>query len=483
MHATHASKLTGFEAADLEEAARTVLDDNWLGASTVPSPGLYPHQWSWDSAFVAIGRSWYDQQRAQTELETLFDAQWANGMLPHIVFNPAVPPGSYFPGPDFWQSNRASGAPQGIATSGITQPPLHAAAALEVYRHAADPPQALAFLERLYPRLAAQHAYLRRWRDPDRRGLAALVHPWESGLDNSSAWDRVLADLQITSGALLSYQRRDLAHADPADRPTDAAYDRFVYLAARYRDAGYDDTTLLTRSPFLIQGPLFNAIWRWSAQALAEIAALVGDDPAPHQADARRIRQAIVGQLWDPAGRRFGTRDVRAARRTPEDTILAFTPLLDPQLPRPMVTAITELLGSPCFHPAEAAGHYLVPTYDLCARVRPAPLLARAGVDQYRLAAVARPAPARRGRPGRRAARRHARAGPQVRVPRVLPPPRRPGLRRQPLQLDRRAGHRRAPPRPPAGPRPAGHDQGHGPHPQMRTRGAAQRWTQRLSAT
>jgi len=365
MPATHASRLTGSEAAELEEAAKAVLDDNWRGASTVPSPGLYPHQWSWDSAFVAIGRSWYDQQRAQTELETLFDAQWANGMLPHIVFDPAVPPGRYFPGPDFWQSNRASASPQGMATSGITQPPLHAAAALEVYRHAADPPQALIFLERLYPRLVAQHAYLDRWRDPDRRGLAALVHPWESGLDNSPAWDQALAGLDIPPGALPSYQRFDIAHADPADRPTDAAYDRFVYLAARYRDAGYDDTTLLTRSPFLIQGPLFNAIRRWSAHALATIATLVGDDPAPHQAEAERIRQAILGQLWDPAGRRFGTRDVRTGRRTPEDTILAFTPLLDPELPRPMVAAIVELLGSPCFHPAEAVEHYLVPTYDL----------------------------------------------------------------------------------------------------------------------
>lgn len=82
MPGTHASNLTGSETAELEEAARAVLDDNWLGASTVPSPGLYPHQWSWDSAFVAIERSWYDQQRAQTELETLFAAQWANGMLP-----------------------------------------------------------------------------------------------------------------------------------------------------------------------------------------------------------------------------------------------------------------------------------------------------------------------------------------------------------------------------------------------------------------
>lgn len=213
--------------------------------------------------------------------------------------------------------------------------------------------------------MVAQHTYLKAWRDPDRRGLSAIVHPWESGLDNSPAWDHLLAELEIPAGAVPPYRRFDILHADPADRPSDAAYDRFVYLAARYRDAGYGDTTLLARSPFLIQGPLFNAIWRWSTNALAEIAALVGDDPAPHHADAKRIRQAILDQLWDPQGRRFGIRDVRRDQRTPEDTIIAFSPLLDPVLPRPMVDAITGLLSSPCFHPAEPVEHYLVPTYDL----------------------------------------------------------------------------------------------------------------------
>jgi hypothetical protein len=425
-----------------------VLDDNWIGASTVPSRGLYPHQWSWDSAFVAIGRSWYDQQRAQTELETLFKVQWANGMLPHIVFNPAVPPDAHFPGPDFWQSHRAAGCPEGVATSGITQPPLHAAAALEIYRHAADPVDARGFLERLCPRLVAQHAYLREWWDPDRRGLAAIVHPWESGLDNSPAWDHLLDELQIPPGALPAYQRFDVLHADPTDRPTDAAYDRFVYLAMTYRDTGYDDSRLLERSPFLVQGPLFNAIWHWSAEALAEIAALVGDDPAPHRATADRIRQAMLRELWHAPGRRFATREVRSDQRTPDDAILAFTPLLDPGLPRPMAGAIVDLLRSPCFHPKESVEHYLVPTYDLRARVRPSPLLARTGVDQHRLAAVAGAAPARRGRPSRRSPLQHARPSAQVRVPRVLRPLRRPGIRCYRVRVDCRADHRRAPPRP-----------------------------------
>ena len=42
--------------AALLDGARSVLDENWLGSSTLPSRTLYPHQWSWDSAFIAIGR-------------------------------------------------------------------------------------------------------------------------------------------------------------------------------------------------------------------------------------------------------------------------------------------------------------------------------------------------------------------------------------------------------------------------------------------
>ena len=35
--------------------ARAVLEANWTGAATRPGSGLYPHQWSWDAGFVAIG--------------------------------------------------------------------------------------------------------------------------------------------------------------------------------------------------------------------------------------------------------------------------------------------------------------------------------------------------------------------------------------------------------------------------------------------
>ncbi|HEX9343278.1 MAG TPA: hypothetical protein VF995_06655 [Actinomycetota bacterium] len=350
---------------DLREQARTVLDGNWIGSSTIPSRGLYPHQWSWDAAFIAIGRSWAEQRRAQEELETLPAAQWANGMVPHIVFNPAVPTEDYFPGPDFWQSERCPNAPHKLRTSGITQPPLHARAALEIYQHASDRDEALAFLGRVYSKLAAQHAYLARWRDVGGHGLAAIVHPWESGLDNSPLWDSELDSLVIPPGALPRYQRADLRHANAADRPTDAAYDRYVYLAITYRDADYDDATLLDRSPFLVESVLFNAIYLWSVRALAEIAALLGTDPGPHREQAARLHDAILARFWDPScGHIFGY-DVRNGCPVPKDSIASMTPLLDPDLPGEVAAAIVADLSSPHFTAPAAERHHLFPSYDL----------------------------------------------------------------------------------------------------------------------
>ncbi|WP_232840462.1 hypothetical protein [Streptomyces sp. Go-475] len=226
----------------LQVRAAQVLEANWTGKSTVPSRSLYPHQWSWDSAFIAIGLRHLSPLRAQTELETLFAAQWADGRIPHIVFNPSVPLDAYFPSPDFWRSSTAgsaAGAPRTVQTSGIVQPPVHALAAWLV--HLADPglSRARGFLARAYPRLAAWHRYLLRRRDLGGGGLVSVVHPWEQGMDNSPCWDRPLS--RVTPAPARSFRRADLDHGAPEDRPTDLDYGRYVRLAADYRDGGYAD--------------------------------------------------------------------------------------------------------------------------------------------------------------------------------------------------------------------------------------------------
>ena len=351
---------------DLLAAARDVLDANWTGSYTRPSQALYPHQWSWDSAFIAIGRSWNDAARARLELETLFAGQWMTGMLPSIVFDPAAPAEAYFPGPDVWQTSRSPAAPRGRPTSGITQPPIHARAALEVHRHAppAEREASLAWLRRLYPGLAAQHEYLAGPRDPGGRGVALIVHPWESGLDDSPAWDRDFDRIRVPPGSLPAYRRHDLDHASAADRPTDADYERFVYLLTLERAADYDDAKVVAASPFLIADPLFNAIRLWSEHALVEIAGLVGTDPAPHRLAATRLHRALLRELWIGERQRFCAWDVRRDEREPEDTIVSFAPLLDPELPEPIVAAICRELESPSFHARGRGAHYVVPTYD-----------------------------------------------------------------------------------------------------------------------
>jgi hypothetical protein len=65
------TRLTGDETA-LWDAAARVLDANWTGTGTVPSPGLYPHQWSWDSTFVTLGLARHRRDRAERELLSLF---------------------------------------------------------------------------------------------------------------------------------------------------------------------------------------------------------------------------------------------------------------------------------------------------------------------------------------------------------------------------------------------------------------------------
>jgi glycogen debranching enzyme len=330
-------------------AAEAVLAANWRGGSTVPSGRQYPHQWGWDAAYIAIGWAWVDPARGAAELESLLRGQWADGRVPHIVFSADVPEDAYFPGPAFWDSDVG-----GVATSGLTQPPLHARAALEVARRSAE---GEAFLRRVFPRLAAQHDYLAGRRDAGGGGLAAIVHPWESGLDNSPAWDAPLAAVALPPGGVAPYERQDRRHVDASERPDDATYDRFVHLARAYRDAGYAEEQ---SSQFLIEDPLFNAIWLWSTHAMVEIAALIGEDPGPHRDAAARIHDGLMTRLWD--GARFLPRDLRTGRLIDKRTIVSLAPLLDPDLAPDVAHAVAAELASEHFRGPTGLG---VASFDL----------------------------------------------------------------------------------------------------------------------
>ncbi|MFJ4834192.1 MGH1-like glycoside hydrolase domain-containing protein [Streptomyces sp. NPDC088747] len=377
--------------------AARVLTGNWTGTSTVPSRGLYPHQWSWDSAFISIGLRHLSPLRAQTELETLLGAQWGDGRIPHIVFNPSVPLDAYFPSPDFWRSStagRAAGAPRTVQTSGIVQPPVHALAAWLV--HQADPglSRARGFLTRVYPRLAAWHRYLLHRRDLGGGGLASVVHPWEQGMDNSPCWDAPLS--RITPAPARSFRRADLDHGSAEDRPTDLDYGRYVRLAADYRDGGYADGA----GEFAVEDPAFNALLIASEHALAHVAQELGAAGTARHARAERLTAALVARLWDPAEGMFFCRDVygdaggdargaaesgalgserrsgrgasgalETERRSPRGVLIpergvaGLIPLLLPALPRDIAATLVRTASGPHFGLGDSTR--LVPSYDL----------------------------------------------------------------------------------------------------------------------
>ncbi|MFJ6513678.1 MGH1-like glycoside hydrolase domain-containing protein [Streptomyces sp. NPDC091406] len=344
----------------LRRGAARVLLTNWTGASTIPSRGLYPHQWSWDSAFIAIGLRHLSVRRAQRELESLLGAQWADGRVPHIVFNPAVPLDAYFPSPDFWRSSRAgaaAGSPAGTETSGIVQPPVHALAAWLVHLADPDTSRRRGFLKRVYGALAAWHDYLTGPRDLGDGRLASVVHPWEAGMDNSPCWDKPLERVEPMAPG--SYRRADLDHGQPAERPTDLDYGRYVRLAADYRDAGYTDAR--GSHAFAIEDPCVNALLIVSEHALARIAAEAGADPARHEERAERLTAALVERLWSPTAGMFLCHDVVGGGLIPERSVAGLVPLVVPGLPPHIVRALIATATGDGFRLGEVP---MAPSYD-----------------------------------------------------------------------------------------------------------------------
>jgi hypothetical protein len=345
--------------------AVSVLDGNWAGDHTVPSRSMYPHQWSWDTGFTDIGLALHNPDRGWRDLRSLFEAQWPDGRVPHIVFDPGVDEPDYFPGPAFWTVAPWPGG-SGRPTSGVTQPPVHAIAAWRLYRRTGD----LAPLSWLYPRLVAQQAYLAGPRDVGGGGLTSIVHPWESGLDNSPAWDPMLAAVPANHGELRRYRRQDLRVTAAVHRPTDADYERYLVLAEAYRAVRYQDTVLRDGHPFIVECPAFNAIRAAAESAIARIAGAVGADPAPHRERAAAITAAIVDRLFDAGTGMCHALDVRTGERSPARYIGGLVPLILADLPGAQVTAMLEAAASPAFglSPA-AAGPALplplpLPSYD-----------------------------------------------------------------------------------------------------------------------
>ena len=312
------------------DQARAILARNDRGGFTVPTDRLYPFQWNWDSAFVAMGFATFDMDRALQELESLMRGQWADGMIPHIIFH--TPSDTYFPGPDVWGTHGLAhtGA---ISSSGITQPPVFALALAYIFERgvrAAFAPRMAA----LYRAALAYHRWFATARDPEGTGLVATLHNWETGRDNSVEWDGPFAAVPQTT--VTEIRRKDTGHIDAAMRPRDEDYRRYIHLVDTYRAAGWKPDAMWKVAPFKVADVGTNAILLAAERALVKLAAQFGTAEEIEEIAARITRmEAGMQKLWLCEKRAYVSLDLITGQQIPIRVSAGYLPLLT-NAPKPM---------------------------------------------------------------------------------------------------------------------------------------------------
>lgn len=325
-------KLTDSEKK-LLDSAEQVLQANNRGDYTVPAEDLYPHQWLWDSCFVAIGLRHVDVDKAQMELLRLTKGQWSNGMLPNMIFNDDA---AYRSDRNFWRSWISPFCPDGVATSGITQPPVLAEAVWQVGQKLPKT-ERRRWYKLMLPHMQAYHEWLYKDRDPHQEGLVLLVHPWESGLDNTPpwmhelkthlmpTWIRIVKLLHLDG--IIGTLRRDRQYIPPGQRFTTLEVLCLFDAQRRLRRKDYDTLKILDHGLFSIEDLSFNSIFIRANTRLREIAEFCGEPLPEELITAMKRTEEALENLWDPYAKTYWSRDFITHKLLKEPSIATLLPL------------------------------------------------------------------------------------------------------------------------------------------------------------
>ncbi len=241
------------------------LAQNQVGDYHAPHRSHYPELFGWDSPMHSIGTRHVAPSHAAQELYALFRGQWEDGRLPNIQF----PRHGGFLSSLFWNSGAIArhNAPPNIRTSGITQPPLAAEAIWLVGKKLPDETRKI-FWSELTPRVMKYHEWLYAARCQKDDGLIEIVHPWESGMDNtpplmeymrSLDWGTPIGILDAIKKSLRLF-RKDLRYVDGSERSSDdEAVLQMVSFMSLVRSR-YDARRLQEKHPLHFADIAFNSI-------------------------------------------------------------------------------------------------------------------------------------------------------------------------------------------------------------------------------
>jgi hypothetical protein len=232
-------------------------------------------------------------------------------------------------------------------------------------------PERRSWYKQVWPHLLRHHQWLYAERDPHGEGLVLLIHPWETGLDNTPPWMaemhrhllpwwiRLAQTLHVVP--LLAMFRTDTRFVDQAERLTNVEAMTLYSIQRRLRRKRYDIEAILNHSIFNIEDLAFNSILIRANDHLLSIAKSIRTEvPEDLLASIEKGRKAF-DELWDPYTGQYYSRNFVSHHLLKEPSIATLLPLYAGHITPERASKLVKLLeNDKMFGPA-----YPVPSVPL----------------------------------------------------------------------------------------------------------------------
>lgn len=207
-----------------------------------------------------------------SELKSLFASQWSNGMLPHIRYSDFER--NYEPSSEKWNCISSSG----IKTSGITQPLILYTIIYKIYedlRTQGDTRSITLIRDALVELKDKIELNLDSFRLRMDQGVIFNIHPWETGTDNSPAYDTEIERLnrQVKGHEYQNIigKRKDTNSVPEHQRPRDLDYEAYGKLIDALRKNNYQAQNMMNNKICAFKDVFFNALFIDSITCLSNL--------------------------------------------------------------------------------------------------------------------------------------------------------------------------------------------------------------------
>ncbi len=342
------------EYAGITDRSQDVLERTVLPCQlAVPNLTIFEGStFSWDSPLQARGLVYANQQLGAACLLNYVERfQWKNKMIPNEGSTGRVHARTQR---KVFGTTDLPDAPDGVMTSGITQPPLMTPLSLEVAQQL-PAREKRDFLKKMFVPLRGYTEWAMDKRIDPNTGLFTAIHSFEAGMDDSPTWDIPQSEAYLGDPDIISRLARSLGsraiglgrmltdgrHSSLEHRATNTNVLTNYLQLRRIRRLGYDIDRIRTEddTAVLVNHLGFNAILDWSNHALRDMAEEI-DEPgyevsAGLQAKQDRLHQAIQTKLWhedpaDPSRSGYRSMNARTGELIEVETIDELFPLATP---------------------------------------------------------------------------------------------------------------------------------------------------------